>query len=270
MPSIRVGTSGWSYRDWVGPFYPPGTKPGDYLPFYAGRFDVVEVDSTFYAIPPARTVAGWAARTPDDFRFSVKTPQTITHEKVLVDCDADRDAFLAALEPLGRKLHSILLQFGYFNKKTFTGPTEFFDRLDNFLHRFPAAAPVAVEIRNRAWLTSAFFDLLRAHRAAFVLADQAWMPPPADVVARHDVVTGDFVYLRLIGDRKGIEQITQTWDRTVVDRSQPIRDLIRALEGVIPRADLVVFINNHYAGHAPASCEEFLQALQAARRPSGS
>jgi uncharacterized protein YecE (DUF72 family) len=84
MPPIRVGTSGWSYRDWVSPFYPPGTQPGDHLSFYAGRFDAVEVDSTFYAIPSARTVAGWAARTPDRFRFCVKVPRTLTHEKVLV------------------------------------------------------------------------------------------------------------------------------------------------------------------------------------------
>ncbi|MBN1511059.1 MAG: DUF72 domain-containing protein [Phycisphaerae bacterium] len=261
MPSIRVGTSGWSYQDWIGPFYPPGTPACDFLSWYADRFNTVEVDSTFYAIPPAGRTATWAASTPGDFRFCLKVPQVITHEKALVDCDEDRDAFLRAIEPLGAKAYALLLQFGYFNKRAFRHAHEFFDRLDNFLQKYPGPVPLAVEIRNRLWLTPEFFRLLQSHRAAYCLADHAWMPSPEEVLARHDVLTGASLYVRLIGDRAGIEKVTRTWDRVVVDRTEAIRRLVAALAGIVPRSDIVVFINNHYAGHAPASCEDLLAAL---------
>src|SRR5262245_9065342 len=86
MHPIRVGTCGWSYEDWLGVFYPKGLPAGEYLSFVAERYPVVEVDSTFYRSPSARMVAGWRDRTPASFGFSLKVPQTITHEKVLVDC----------------------------------------------------------------------------------------------------------------------------------------------------------------------------------------
>src|SRR3954468_21051927 len=80
---IRIGTQGWNYEAWLGPFYPLGTRPLDYLTVYARAFDTVEVDSTFYAIPAVKTVRGWAERTPSHFRFALKMPQEITHEQRL-------------------------------------------------------------------------------------------------------------------------------------------------------------------------------------------
>lgn len=258
---IRVGTSGWSYNDWVPAFYAPGTRPGDFLAQYARRFGIVEVDSTYYRIPSPRTVRGWFSRTPDDFRFAVKAPGLITHEKVLADCDAEWGEFLEALAPLDDKLHSILLQFGYFNKRVFAQAADFFGRLDKFLHAAPQPRRLAVEIRNRNWLGDDFFGLLRAHGVSYALTEHVWMPPVERVLESHDCLTGEFIYLRLIGDRKGIETITTTWDRIVLDRTERIRAIVGALSGIVPAADVVAFINNHYAGHAPASCEAFLKAV---------
>ena len=82
-PSIRIGTCGWSYKDWVGHFYPQGLAPADYLRYYADRFPIVEVDSSFYRSPSKKMVQAWRDKTPDGFAFSLKVPQTITHEKVL-------------------------------------------------------------------------------------------------------------------------------------------------------------------------------------------
>ena len=93
---IRVGTSGWSYNDWVPAFYDPGSRPGDVLAQYRRRFGIVEVDSTYYRIPSPRTVRRWFTKTPDDFRFAVKAPGLITHEKILADCDAEWGEFLDA------------------------------------------------------------------------------------------------------------------------------------------------------------------------------
>jgi len=261
MGRIRVGTSGWSYKDWVSVFYPPGTRAGDYLSVYAEHFAVVEVDSTYYRIPSARTVQGWRHKTPADFRFAVKAPGVVTHEKMLEACDAEWDEFRAALAPLGDKLHSVLLQFSYFNKKAFATAGKFFQRLDRFLANAVRDYRLAVEIRNKSWLGGDFFELLRGHRVAYALTEHVWMPPVEQVLEGHDCVTGDFVYLRLIGDRYGIEKLTQTWDKTVIDRGQRLRSIVKALAKVVPAADVVAFINNHYAGHAPASCEDFLKAM---------
>jgi uncharacterized protein YecE (DUF72 family) len=104
MHSISIGTCGWSYKDWSGVFYPEALSAGDYLPFYAERFPIVEVDSTFYRTPSPKMVEGWRDKTPDGFGFGLKVPQVITHEKVLVDCEKERDGFLAAARLLGDKL----------------------------------------------------------------------------------------------------------------------------------------------------------------------
>src|SRR5437660_1012653 len=96
MHPVCIGTCGWSYKDWSGAFYPEGLKAGDYLAHYAKTFSVVEVDSTFYRSPSRKAVEGWREQTPDGFRFSLKVPQVITHEKVLEDCGAELEAFLDA------------------------------------------------------------------------------------------------------------------------------------------------------------------------------
>ena len=102
--SIRIGTSAFTAAGWPGSFYPEGLKPAEYLTYYAQHFDTVEVDSTFYRIPPISTVRGWSAKTPLGFLFAAKVPQTITHEKVLLDCDAELKNFLATMDILGEKL----------------------------------------------------------------------------------------------------------------------------------------------------------------------
>jgi hypothetical protein len=133
VPPIRIGTCGWSYKDWVGPFYPKGLAPADYLPYYAEHFPIVEVDSTFYRSPSKSMVQGWRDKTPEGFSFSLKVPQTIPHEKVLVDCAGEVEEFVSAARLLGDKLLCCTLQFGYFNRQAFAGPDEFVERLDSFL-----------------------------------------------------------------------------------------------------------------------------------------
>jgi uncharacterized protein YecE (DUF72 family) len=263
-PNVRIGTSGWSYADWVGPFYTPGTNPGGYLQFYSRHFDIVEVDSTYYRVPPREMVARWAEQTPDGFQFVPKVPGMITHEKVLLDCEKDWREFTSALEPLGEKLHGVLLQFGYFNRKAFAGPREFVRRLETFLGMATGRTPIAVEIRNKHWLRGEYFDLLREHNASVALADHVWMPPIEQVLDTQDVRTGDSVYLRLIGDRKGIEEVTTAWDRVVVDRTERLRALAQRIRQIARRVPVVVFANNHYAGYAPATCRELRELVDTA------
>ena len=122
-PPILLGTSSFTASGWNGSFYPRDMKPFDYLAFYAERFHTVEVDSTFYACPTARTVENRNARTPDGFIFSVKVPQTITHDRVLVECDAELAEFFEVMDILGEKLGPIIFQFPFFSRSVFPRST---------------------------------------------------------------------------------------------------------------------------------------------------
>jgi uncharacterized protein YecE (DUF72 family) len=121
-------------------------KPADYLAHYATKFDTVEVDSTFCRTPSVSTVKGWNAKTPPGFIFAAKGPQVITHEKVLVDCDAELNEFIEVMDILGEKLGPLLLQFGYFNNTVFRGVNDFPRRLKPFLKKLPKDHKFAVGI----------------------------------------------------------------------------------------------------------------------------
>jgi uncharacterized protein YecE (DUF72 family) len=170
-PSILLGTSSFTATGWQGSFYPKGMRPADYLRFYAERFHTVEVDSTFYACPTARTVENWNARTPEAFIFSVKVPQTIRHDRVLVDCDGEVAEFLETMDILGEKLGPIIFQFPFFSRSIFPDRHAFTDRLIPFPKKLPKDHKFGVEIRNRDWLNAEFANILRDHQIALVLQD---------------------------------------------------------------------------------------------------
>jgi uncharacterized protein YecE (DUF72 family) len=257
---VRVGTSSFSAAGWKGTFYPAGLKASDYLGFYAQHFDTVEIDSTWYGAPAERTVKSWAAQTPDNFLISAKIPQVITHERCLENCEAEFFAFISVMEHLGPKLGILLFQFPYFKQESFASAKPFVKRLDSFLKKLPGGIRFAVEIRNKAWLTPEFLELLRAHGVTCVFLDHPWMPTSSGYLQVPDATTADFGYVRLLGDRYAIEEKTTSWDKTIIDRSHEFRDWTTACEKLTRRGvDTFVYINNHYAGHAPASVREFLQ-----------
>jgi uncharacterized protein YecE (DUF72 family) len=258
MAEIRIGTSAFTAAGWEGAFYPAGMKPADYLSYYASRFDTVEVDSTFYAAPSASTVAGWARKTPDNFVFALKVPQSITHQKVLVDCDDEFKSFVSTAELLGAKLGPMLFQFGYFNRSVFTSRAQFLARLKPFLRKLPTGHKFALEIRNKHWLTPEFFKLLREHNVAYALTDQSWMPPPNEIFAKVHPITANFTYIRWLGDRKGIEQVTRVWNRIVVDRTAEMTSWVDVCQKIQKRGvSIYAYFNNHYAGFGPASVQLF-------------
>jgi uncharacterized protein YecE (DUF72 family) len=263
LPSIRIGTCGWSYKDWLGHFYPKGLAPADFLPYYAERFSVVEVDSTFYRSPSKGMAQAWRDKTPEGFRFSLKVPQTITHEKVLVDCSGEIEEFASSARLFGDKLVCCTLQFSHFNRQAFADAEEFLDRLDLFLGEcWPKDIPVAVEIRNKAWLSQAFADCLRKHQAVWVLSDQKWMPTPLVLAQSMDVLTGPFAYIRLLGDREVVDSRTKTLDRIVVDRSAEIESDAKAIRLLSIRVPVVTFVNNHFAGYAHETIRQLQDALR--------
>ena len=257
-PNLRLGTSSWSNEDW--PFYPQGMRPGDFLGHYAERFPVVEVDSSFYRSPAPSLCSRWYRVVPGGFKFALKVPQVITHEKVLESVEDEWGTFLEAVGGLREKLGHLLLQFPYFNRRS-SCPTlgELLKRLGRFLDGAKAPCPLAVEVRNRPWVGKDLLDFLAERKAIFAITAQEWMPKPKDLWEKHGaaLLTGPSAYVRLLGERKKIEAMTKTWDKLVIDRTAETRDVIEVVRRLLEAKPVSVFVNNHFAGYAVASIELF-------------
>lgn len=248
--TIHLGTQGWNYDAWVGPFYPAKTRSVDFLTVYARAFDSVEVDSTFYAVPSAKTVRGWARRTPEHFRFALKMPQEVTHEHRLRDCADVAAAFFDRVRELEEKLGPVLFQFA----PDFT-PAEL-PALADFLPTLPADIRFAVEFRHRGWIYDGVLALLAEHGVSLALTDGKWIPRK-QMLALADRPTADFTYIRWLGKRDIVD-----FSRVQTDRT---RDL-EAWAGVIERLErdgrtIYGYFNNHFSGHSPASVRDLQRML---------
>jgi uncharacterized protein YecE (DUF72 family) len=162
--NVYVGTSGWSYKEWKGSFYPAKLPQDEMLSFYASRFRTVEVNNTFYRIPSEKVLAGWAEQVPSDFRFVVKASRRVTHNSRLADQDGSLEYFLRAVNPLGGRLGPTLFQL----PPTFEKDTV---RLGDFLARLPARWIAALEFRHSSWFDEEVYALLRARDVALVAVD---------------------------------------------------------------------------------------------------
>ncbi len=277
---LHLGTSSWSESSWVGSFYPKGTKAGDMLGRYATVFGTVEADVTYYRIPSVSMVQGWKRKTPEGFLLSAKFPRSIVHggrgpqpdpSVVLVPekVDAEVERFVTVMGELGSRCGPLVLQFPYFNRSAFSRPEDFLERLDPFLAKLPASHRYAVEIRNKAWLTPELCALLRSHGVALVLVDLLYMPHPAELMDRLPLVTADFVYARLIGDRKKTDELSgKVWDKVVLDQGERLERWAGLLTQLAEEVDDVfAYANNHYAGHGPATAGELESLIRGEPRP---
>jgi uncharacterized protein YecE (DUF72 family) len=255
---IWLGSCSCTAKGWKSAFYPRGAASDSYLSFYSQAFPAVEIDSTFYAIPPVHSVESWAAHTPEGFCFTAKAPRSITHDRVMEGALPEVEAFCRALEPLGPRLGPVLLQFPYFNRQTFPDDALFLNRLRSFLPGLPREFRWALEIRNRSWIGPELLDLLRASSVAFTFISHPWMPEPEEYERPADLITAPFSYIRWLGDRHRIEELTTSWDQTLVDRTDDLKKwvgVVRTLEPLVK--DIFAFANNHYSGHSPATLREF-------------
>lgn len=263
-PRLHLGTSSFSSEDWVGPFYPPGTKPGDMLAYYASKFDTVEVDATYYRPPTAQMCARWAAVTPAGFTFALKVPKIITHDQALEGTQPQWESFLQAVKPLGNKLAFLVLQFPYWNRSSAIPDLgTFLRRLDAFLQGAHAPCALVVETRNPKWIGKELIDLLQSRRTILALQDQQWMPRPRELWNKWDLRlrTGESVYIRMLGEREKIESITKTWEKAVLDRTEQTAQWLPILRSLLAQeVDIDMYFNNHYEGHAPTSIDR-LRAL---------
>ena len=249
--TIMVGTQGWNYTAWAGPFYPQRTKPADFLALYSRAFSTVEVDSTFYAIPPEGTLRGWADRVPDRFVFALKMPQEITHERRLVDCGDMLAEFTGRIRLLGPKLGPVLIQLG-----PDFGP-EHRPALERFLPLLPGDLRFAIEFRRYTWLTKPILRLLREHGVALAFVEGRWVKRER-MLRLTEHPTADFAYVRWMGPDRAIED----YSRVQVDRSAELSEWARALTALAARVTAVYgYFNNHFQGHSPQSARSMQQLL---------
>ena len=269
---IHIGTSGWSYKDRAGALYPEGCTPKDRRAHYATRFDCVEVDSSFYAVPAAKTILSWAERTPEHFRFALKVPGAVTHgaansrpvlDKVLREEGGVLGAFLENAALLGDRLGPVVFQFPYFRKDGLEAG-DFLDRLARTLEELPPGLRYVVELRNKGWIGRHYLDILSRHGVAAALIDHPYMPEPAQQLAM-GMVTTDFTYLRLLGDRYAIEKKTRTWEKAVEDKVARVGQWAALLREITTRhgaGRAWAFANNHFAGHGPETGSQLISQLR--------
>ena len=257
MSRLYIGTSGYSYTDWVPSFYPETLPKNRYLEFYASEFNAVELNFTYYSMPSSQSLKRMALNTPSDFRFTVKANKSFTHERK-GDIGETALHFIKALEPLidDSKLGSLLFQFPY----SFHYNIESRKYLDSLLNIF-CRLPVAVEFRNSEWEKDSVFNTLKNRKVSLVSVDAPKLnrlPKPSSVV------TSNIAYIRFHG-----RNIKNWWRGNNISRynylysDQELDEWIPRVKHFADHAQvLFVFFNNHYKAQAVLNARTFKEKLK--------
>lgn len=237
---IRIATSGWTYQHWKGDFYPDDVPRKRWLEHYAGCFDTVELNASFYHIPKAVTARGWAERTPAGFRFAVKVSRLITHVHRLNDCEDTVEWFFRELEPLREKVAAYLLQL----PPSFVPTSE---RLESFLCGLPRGNRYVLELRNPAAYEGRIPQLLKQHGVAFCIHDFSGRETPL-------LVTSPLVYVRFHGT--GGRYSGSYPDEALKGWAARLRSWHG--EG----REVLVYFNNDVGGHAVRNAQTLRRLVQ--------
>ncbi len=260
MATLNLGTSSWQFDEWRGVFFPAGVAKARYLPYYATRFNTVEVNTSFYGIPRPATLINWVESVPPGFTFCLKFPRAITHEKRLVDCQAETRIFLDVIRSLGEAAAPGLLQFppDFTRQREGRRLAEYLDWLAGELD----GVRVGVEVRSDDLMTPAFAGFLAQRGMAYVLVDR---------VNTRDLFTDwlqlvttqqapNFALIRWIGDDKdgptGNDALVAPRDAQLDQWAERLHTLYAA--GI----DLYGYMHNPYEGHSPASIERLYKRLE--------
>jgi len=243
---LYIGCSGWSYSSWQGPFYPSNLENKHWLSYYSQVFNYVEVDSTFYRNPNEFMVKNWARKTPADFRFTAKFPKVITHDKKFKNVEKELTLFYDAMKPLKDKLLALLIQFPPYLKIT-----EGLEALKQYDFFFDDSFRYTVEVRHPSWFSDLAYNFFSNNNICMTWnqLDKIQSPP---------IVTTDFVYLRLIGDRSIKDD---EFGKIQKDREQEMKywsNKIRTVQKDEKEVKVgIVAANNHYAGFGAATANMF-------------
>ena len=228
--NLYAGTSGYSYKEWKGHFYPEKIAPDQMLQFYSTKLPAVEINNTFYRLPKRELLENWGEQVPPDFRFAVKASQKITHMKRLKNVAEETGYLMDVVGALEKKLGVVFFQLPPNFKKDI-------ERLGAFLETLPKETPVAWEFRHATWFDDEVYDLLRKHNAALCLADAD------DDLEVPLVSTASWGYMRLRRPGYPPDEMKQ-WFKWVRDQKWK---------------DAFVFFKHEDAGAGPKMAMEFLQ-----------
>jgi uncharacterized protein YecE (DUF72 family) len=207
---VLVGTSGYNYPEWKGSFYPADLPAARMLPYYAERFPTVEINYTFYRMPTPAQLARWAQQVPPGFRFTLKAPRRITHDRRLAGAGDLVRAFCDAAAELGPRLGALLFQLPPSFRKDVAA-------LDRFLDDLPPRVCAAFEFRHDSWLDDEVYARLRDRNLALCIADNGERTTPV-------ITTADYAYMRL-RDEGYTEQDISAWARTAADLASQSREV---------------------------------------------
>jgi uncharacterized protein YecE (DUF72 family) len=254
-PTVRIGTSGYSFKDWLGTFYPSTLASGKMLSFYAVQFDTVEVNFTYYRMPTARTMQGMANKTPDGFRFFVKAHQSFTHKGDL----SGSSEFLNGIAPMEEsgKLAGLLFQFPQ-SFKNGEGTRQFLAEVGKTFAKFP----VAIEFRDRSWDSTPVYKFLEDNGLTFVAVDE---PAISTLFPRKAAATSDIGYVRF-HSRNGAnwyEGSVKRYDYLYSDAE--LKEWLPLFETIAQRAkNVFVYFNNCHRGQAAQNAKEMRELLKQA------
>jgi uncharacterized protein YecE (DUF72 family) len=245
-----LGCSGWSYDGWKGPFYPKDLDNRYWLSYYSQLFDFVEIDSTFYKIPSKFMVNNWNKRTPENFKFAVKFPKVITHDKRLNNVEKDIEQFYEAMEQLYDKILVFLIQL-----PPSLQIAEGLDLIKNLRYQLDPSFRYAIEVRHHSWFNELFYNVLKERNYCLVWSQQ-------DILITPPISTTDFVYLRLIGDRSINER---DFGKINKDRTKEMQLWINKLKNIKTNEksikNAIISANNHYAGFGPMTAKLFSEMM---------
>jgi uncharacterized protein YecE (DUF72 family) len=285
MSGLYIGSCSWKYPSWAGLVYsrPRGI---DYLAEYARHYNSVEIDQWFWSLfqgdqvklPDPAVVETYSRAVPEDFRFTVKVPNSVTlthHYKTAGGTELQENphflslevftAFLERLEAFQEKLGPLIFQFEYLNQRKMAGVGEFIERFEAFVSALPEAYSYAVEIRNKNYLCENYFRFLARAGLHPVFISGYYMPPPVPLYERFSHLFQDRVVLRLLGgDRSGIEAMTGgRWDRVVTAQDRELADVAAMIKS-LRRGRVITFVNvnNHYEGSSPLTIRRLKALLE--------
>lgn len=247
MAKIRIGCAGWSYKDWSGPFYPKSLSSKEYLGFYSKYFDIVEVNSTFYNLPTISTLKNWLKATPNEFRFSIKVWQNITHKKIYDLNDVISD-FFNRIDILESKVEYFLFQF----PPWFHATDKNVDFLKKILNKVKTSKKISLEFRNNSW-----FDhkILTKVISGNVILGTAYLKG----VKPFYWLNQKSYYIRAIGDRE--LTIFNKTQRNLKDISDNMLEFLQKYKNSKDIADIFIIFNNHFNGFSPTDSIELKRKL---------
>ena len=284
MSELRIGTCSWKYDSWRGIVYSLNPKI-NYLKEYSAKYSTVEIDQWFWSLtseknivlPKQDVAAAYNLSVPDNFRFTIKMPNSITlthHYRKNKPEPLIQNKYFLSVEVLNRtmenisvmkdKLGPLMLQFEYLNKEKMPSQTIFLEKLENFFHSADRQYSYGIEIRNPNYLNKDFFEFIEKNKLVFVFLEGYYMPDITTIYEKFGSHIKDKVVIRLHGpDRAGIEKKTKgEWNKIVEPKDEELGRIIEIIKDLLSKeVDIYLNVNNHYEGSAPLTINKILSKL---------